>query len=391
MEHAAASRPVRVAGRHAPWGTVSSTAFHTAWYRTVKCWRRQRASYLVLVLLVGLVGGVALGSLAAARRTASSFSTFLAASNPSNLLIEPAGGAGHRSTPPGAEARRPRCARYPEVTRVESYMVLNASLVRAGRAETRSFNSNVVLVGSVNGLLFNQDRFAVTSGRMADPARADEVMVTQNAAATMGLHLGQIVPVELSSASGSGPVRRIGLKIVGIGLLNREVVQDEIGKFPTYIVATPALTAIGARRRQQHLPGRAAARRLGRRRGRGAAVEFERALLHRLPGGVAARDRSPTVDTARGTRARRRSAPSPALAALFLGIQVIARRLGAREQDLVGDARSSGPTPPRPCSTASSASSARSWRGRSSPSAWRSPCPASSPSGPSVPSTPTPA
>ena len=32
------------------------------------------------------------------------------------------------------------------------------------------------------------------------------------------------------------------LRIVGIGLLNREVVQDQIARFPTYIVATPALT-----------------------------------------------------------------------------------------------------------------------------------------------------
>ena len=83
MEHTTTSPPVGAAGRHAPTGgTVSPTAFRTAWYRTVTCWRRQRASYLVLVLLVGLVGGVALGSLAAGRRTESSFSTFLAASNP---------------------------------------------------------------------------------------------------------------------------------------------------------------------------------------------------------------------------------------------------------------------------------------------------------------------
>ena len=157
-------------------------------------------------------------------------------------MIEPAGGQG-LGQPHLAQNRAAAVRGYPEVTRVESYVVLNASLVKAGRAETRSFNSNVVLVGSVNGLLFNQDRFAVTSGRMADPARADEVMVTQSAASAMGLHLGQIVPVELSSTSGSGPVRRIGLKVVGIGLLNREVVQDEIAKFPTYIVATPALTA----------------------------------------------------------------------------------------------------------------------------------------------------
>ena len=109
----AATPPVRgVSGPRRPAeGVTRPTALHTAWYRTVTGWRRQRASYLVLVLLVGLVGGVALGSLAAARRTASSFSTFLAASNPSDLMIEPAGGGPGVGQPhAGAEARRTQCA-----------------------------------------------------------------------------------------------------------------------------------------------------------------------------------------------------------------------------------------------------------------------------------------
>lgn len=334
MEHAAATPPVRVAGSDAPTGgTVSSTAVHTAWYRSVVCWKRQRASYVVLVLLVGLVGGVALGSLAAARRTASSFSTFLAASNPSDLLIEPAGGQG-LGQPHLAQRLVDTVRAYPEVTRVESYKVLNASLVNAGRIESRSFDSNVVLVGSVNGLLFNQDRFAVTSGRMADPARADEGMVTQSAAATMGLHLGQIVPVALSSASGSGPVRRIGLKIVGIGLLNREVVQDEIAKFPTYIVATPALTA--------SVPADGSNIYLGvqLRGGAGDVAAVERRWN--------SSERYFTdfqVASQLETEAQQSIRPEAlalaafggiaALAALFLGIQVIARQLARREQDLV--------------------------------------------------------
>jgi hypothetical protein len=59
---------------------VNPAAVKTAWYRTVVSWRRQWSSFVVLVVLIGLAGGVALGSLAAARRTASSFPTFLAAS-----------------------------------------------------------------------------------------------------------------------------------------------------------------------------------------------------------------------------------------------------------------------------------------------------------------------
>jgi len=105
-----------------------SAAFQTAWYRTVAGWRRQRASYVVLVLLIGLVGGVALGSLAAARRTDSSFSVFLAHSNPSDLMIEPAGGPG--SGPNQVQKLVDAVRRYPQVKHVESYVALSASLAQ---------------------------------------------------------------------------------------------------------------------------------------------------------------------------------------------------------------------------------------------------------------------
>ena len=215
---------------------MSPEVVNAAWYRFVATWRRQRGGYLALIVLIGLVGGIALGSIAAARRTASSFSTFLAGTNPSDLTIVPAGGLSGYSHRLTREMRR-----LPHVERVESYVALSASLM-TGPTESRSLDSSVVMVGSVDGLLFNQDRFSVTAGRMADPTRPDEVVVTQTAAATLGLHLGQTLSVGLTRVSGPGPDRRLRLHIVGIGLLNREVVQDQIARFPTYIVATPALT-----------------------------------------------------------------------------------------------------------------------------------------------------
>ena len=61
--------------------------FGVALYRIRSTFGRRWAGYLSMVVLVGLVGGLGLGSLAAARRTQSSFSTFLAATNPSDLLV----------------------------------------------------------------------------------------------------------------------------------------------------------------------------------------------------------------------------------------------------------------------------------------------------------------
>ena len=228
------NREGRAVGKHL---RLSPGTVATARYRFVATWRRQRAGYVALVILIGLVGGLALGSIAAARRTASSYPAFLASTSPSDLTIIPAGGLS------GYSARlASRIRRLPHVERVESYVALSASLVQSGRTGRGSLNSEVLVVGSVDGLLFNQDRFSVTVGRMADPSRPNEVMVTETAAATLGLRLGQTLTVAFSPTSGTGPQHRVSLRIVGIGLLNREVVEDQIARFPTYIVATPALT-----------------------------------------------------------------------------------------------------------------------------------------------------
>ena len=114
----------------------------------------------MLVLLIGLVGGVALGSLAAARgTTSSSFSVFLAHSNPSDLMIDPAGGGPGVGQPNMCSKLVDAVRRYPQVEHVESYEALKSvgSCTR-GRIQAQSLDSNVVLVGSVDGLLFNQDQ-----------------------------------------------------------------------------------------------------------------------------------------------------------------------------------------------------------------------------------------
>ncbi len=335
MQRAATAPSARglTAPRPPAEGRAGPTALHTAWYRTVAGWRRQRASYAVLVLLIGLVGGVALGSLAAAHRTASSFSTFLAWSNPSDLMINPAGGGPGVGQPSHAQQLVDAVRRYPEVTHVESYVALSASLVKGGKVEARSLNSHVVLVGSLDGLLFNQDRFAVTSGRLADPARADEVVVTQNAAAALGLHLGEVIPVAISPVSGPGPVRRIGLKVVGIGLLNREVVQDQIAKFPTYIVATPALT--------RSVAGDTSIVYLGVQLRHGAA---DVAAVERRWNSTERYFTDFQVSSQLQTAADQSIRPEAlalgvfgavaGLAAVLLGVQLVARQLGRREHDL---------------------------------------------------------
>ena len=58
-----------------------------AWYRFTSTFSRRLGGYLAIVVLVGLTGGIAMGSFAAARRTQASFATFLASTNPSDLSL----------------------------------------------------------------------------------------------------------------------------------------------------------------------------------------------------------------------------------------------------------------------------------------------------------------
>ena len=210
----------------------------TAWFRFATSWRHLVGGYVALILIVGLGGGLALGSVAAARRTASSYSVFLASTNPSDLTIQPAGGG-----PGGITAAVDRqlsavIAKFPHVRHVESYVALGASYLLSGSRTVH--DSSVLLVGSLDGMLFNQDRFTVTEGRQADPRNPHQVEITEDAAHALGLHIGESFGVYVNGTGRPGGTP-YPATVVGIGTLNREVVQDRIERFPTYVVATPAM------------------------------------------------------------------------------------------------------------------------------------------------------
>ena len=68
---------------------MNGPVLRVAWYRFRTTFRHRWSGYLALAVLIGLVGGVALGSLTAARRTYASYPNFLASTNPSDLLVVP--------------------------------------------------------------------------------------------------------------------------------------------------------------------------------------------------------------------------------------------------------------------------------------------------------------
>jgi hypothetical protein len=66
---------------------MKGNTLRIAWYFLRHNFVRRWPSYLVIMLLVGMVGGLSIGSIVAARRTESSFNVFLKSTNPSDLSV----------------------------------------------------------------------------------------------------------------------------------------------------------------------------------------------------------------------------------------------------------------------------------------------------------------
>jgi hypothetical protein len=216
---------------------MSGPTVRVAVYRLRATLPRRWGGYLALTLLVGLVGGVALGSLTAARRTYASYPAFLASTNPSDLFVLP-----QTSSPePGLVNR---LARLPHVRSAEEGEQINAAtLTPRGKVQT-VLETQVELVASPNGLFTDQDRLKIIKGRAADPARADEVVATNEAASVLHLHVGERIPVGIvrSSSQNEQVYRRTKLTVVGIGVLGIQLVHDDIDSNRAgFLVGTPVL------------------------------------------------------------------------------------------------------------------------------------------------------
>ena len=232
-------------------------AWRVAWFRFRSTLGRRWGGYLAIVLLIGLMGGLAMGAVAGARRTQSSYPAFLASTNPSDLSLPDAlyglAGAAVGYDP----AIIGKIARLPHVKHVASSAELNNSPLQANGADfvPSGPNINAGTDGSLDGLYINQDRVAITSGRMVDPDRADETVVSSAVAKALRAHVGSVIhlgfytnaqeaaPGPSGSYSRPHPHLRLDMKVVGIGLLNNAIVQDDVDATGSnFELFTPALT-----------------------------------------------------------------------------------------------------------------------------------------------------
>jgi hypothetical protein len=189
-------------------------------------------------LLVGLVGGLGMGSLAGARRTQSSYPQFLRGTNPSDLIVQPS------ISVDCASGLIPQIAHLPHVRHVGCAVSFNAATATPSGGLGTVLLAQVELIASQDGMYSRLDRVTITAGRTANPANPDEIVATPTAAAFLGLHVGSHVRIGIwtSDQTSLSFHRVIRFTVVGIGVFNTQVVQDDIDRNDTgFLFGTSAL------------------------------------------------------------------------------------------------------------------------------------------------------
>jgi hypothetical protein len=210
-------------------------------------------SYLTIVLLVGVIGGLAMAAVTGARRSQSAFPDFLASSHASDLQLQifnpasPSGGLG------GPDLTS-QFARLPLVQHVASSPGLVIVPLRAdGRpVAATAANQNINFVGSRGGEYFSQDRLPVAEGRLAVPSRSDEFVASSEVARLGHWHVGDRVSFgaytvgQVEQTNGNfltlRPATRFRATLVGLVVLPGQLVRDDVDRFTYGVLVTPSLT-----------------------------------------------------------------------------------------------------------------------------------------------------
>jgi len=340
--------------------SVTTGALGVARYRLRTTFRHRWGGYLSLIILVGLVAGLGLGCLAAARRTQSSFSTFLASTNPSDLTVSVYSGGVSTTNPNYDPALTAAIARLPHVRQVAAAIDVTGAPLAADGSPRLGVAGEAYTVASVNGLLFTQDRVAVLKGRMSSPTRPDEIVMAPQVARQFGFHVGQVIPFGFYSDAqqnlpGFGtkavaPALRADLKLVGLATLNSGIVQDDVDNLPTLIPLTPALAREVLARHGEQFTG-ALIFGIQTEGGAASVPAVEREVNALIPSGVIATDHAlaPVVDKA--DRSLKPIAIALGVfgaialfAALLIAAQLIARRCRVDRGEL-GILRALGASP----------------------------------------------
>jgi MacB-like periplasmic core domain/FtsX-like permease family len=228
----------------------AADAFRVAWYRFRCTLRRRWTGYLAVTLLLGLVGGLAIGSVAAARRTQDAYPVYLAATNPSDLTVL-TGLSGPGATPGYDPAVIKKIAALPGVRHVASYAGLNVAILGLDGQPVAAPYVAGPLPGSLDGEYFTTDQVTAVQGRLPDPSRPDEIAIDAKGTPT-SVRVGTVAELgfytnaqlaELFAGKQVTPAARQQVRVVGAVVYSAEETQDDIDtQRDGGALFTPALT-----------------------------------------------------------------------------------------------------------------------------------------------------
>jgi hypothetical protein len=158
-----------------------------AWYTWRASWRRSWRPALAIAVIGGLLGAVALGALAGARRTDTAYGRYLASVNASTVMID---------VPAPLLPVIRHIEHLPGASSSAAWLGLSAMPVIDGKPDD-SFLSGAA-AGSLDGEYFRQDKVTVLAGHLPPAGATDEVVLTPGLARDFGVGVGGHVTWEFS-------------------------------------------------------------------------------------------------------------------------------------------------------------------------------------------------
>ncbi|MEO9181736.1 MAG: FtsX-like permease family protein [Acidimicrobiales bacterium] len=172
-------------------------------------------SYLSLILLIAILGGVAMGTVDGARRTETSFTTLLDRQNASQLegplqIYNPPAGY----TTGYSVASIDKVRHLPHVKQVESLVGLNAYPL-GPRGQTLPGDQGFSPDGNVSGLQLDQDRLILQHGHLPIGHNANEFVADSGTIHEFRWHLGETVTFAYYTNEASVTAAPRGPKVAG--------------------------------------------------------------------------------------------------------------------------------------------------------------------------------
>jgi hypothetical protein len=239
-------------------------ALRVAWFRNQVCLRQRIVGLVTIVLLIGTIGGLSLASVAGARRTESSFPTYLHSTNPSTMdVFSTYDDPGLGVTTGYQPALQMKIGRLPYVKRMTTSIIFDGNInldgVKGIHPDVLPGETPPTVYGSFDGEYSNVDRVSLVGGELADPTSVHQAVMNVQAASEMGLTIGSVIEIpfytdaQVRSVTNENelpkPSEIVKVKMVGEIVLANNIVESDFDSLGApAVIFSPALTRLLAPR-----------------------------------------------------------------------------------------------------------------------------------------------